>query len=169
MNLTDKVLAKLKEQYDFIIGNIAVVYKDLDWVLDSNVALRRQVEKHGKKFIGCGDETCCPFNSVECSMCEVEYPCTFSTEVANDLGIEVGEVNCNSRMTYKFINHGHAETYGNGGKQAGHHIGVPQITTSPLDQLAQAILDGRVYLEVAHIMDDVVHSWKIHIEEGDGA
>jgi hypothetical protein len=86
MNLTDKVLAKLKEQYDFIIGNIAVVYKDLDWVLDSNVALRRQVKKHGVMH---------PSSYVEtggiCNECLDDNPCTFTKEVANDLGIEVKE------------------------------------------------------------------------------
>ena len=35
----------------------------------------------------------------------------------------------------------------------------------PTRSAISTALEGRVYLEVAHIMDDVVHSWKIYVEE----
>jgi hypothetical protein len=95
MNLTEKILAKLKEQYDFILGNIAVVYKDLDWLLDSNVALRRQVEKHTPDVEGLCS-TCSHIGINLDDWVITEYPCPFTTEVAHDLGIEAWQNSTNN-------------------------------------------------------------------------
>jgi hypothetical protein len=89
MNLTEKILAKLKEQYDFILGNIAVVYKDLDWLLDSNVALRAVVELHKPDGKNLYDQPACR----ECidfpngfDAFPLAYPCPTIQAIEKELG-----------------------------------------------------------------------------------
>ena len=91
MNLTEKILAKLDKeialQKQYLDSSFYVDKKPYEIQLSFLFALRRQVEKH-TLHEKC-TESC--FAEGWCNFCLEgnRYPCTFITEVATDLGIEI--------------------------------------------------------------------------------
>jgi hypothetical protein len=81
MDLTEKILVDL---------DLAITFYEGTTVVRFFKALHRQVEKHTKEdgFYGL---VCAEHSKDVDTLDQVPYPCTFITEVATDLGIEVEE------------------------------------------------------------------------------